>query len=70
MVGTAVEATARWDRETPVRLRGHGFGVPYSPWITGSVAGGMALGGAPAANARAAAGAWFATRAHLDRTLD
>jgi dienelactone hydrolase len=48
---------------------GHGFGIPYSPRITDSVAGGMELGGDAGANARASVAAWEATLDHLDESL-
>jgi dienelactone hydrolase len=48
---------------------GHGFGIPYSPRITNSVAGGMELGGDAEANARASAAAWEAVRSHLAESL-
>lgn len=48
---------------------GHGLGVPYAPPTTATRAGEMALGGDPAANARAAGEHWRTVRDHLDETL-
>lgn len=49
---------------------GHGLGVPYAPPTTATRAGEMALGGDPAANARAAGEHWQTVRDHLAETLE
>ncbi len=48
---------------------GHGIGLPHAPTTATTVAGGLALGGTPAANARASADHWPAVLEHLDAAL-
>ncbi len=44
---------------------GHGISLPHAPTTTTTAAGGLALGGTPAANARASADHWPAVLDHL-----
>lgn len=72
---SATDAEALADAGTTVETRqypdaGHGVGLPHAPPTTATVAGGLALGGTPAANARAAADHWPAVCDHLASTLD
>lgn len=72
---SATDAAALVEAGPTVEVRqypdaGHGIGLPHAPPTTATVSGGLALGGTPAANARASADHWPAVCDHLSSALD